>query len=189
MYSEPGRSAVLGGPKAPSLFIFKADRPFERGGDKAAFLRAHFTGCGWRVPPAVEGAGDVYMDELVRTRLKTFTRGRVALVGDAGYANTLGGFGTGLALMGAYVLAGELVRARKAGEDFGRALRAYDAAMLRPTEIARTGSGGQSFLAPPSWLRIYLRNLMFKSAWAARGMVWIADWLATEEGMPEYELE
>jgi 2-polyprenyl-6-methoxyphenol hydroxylase-like FAD-dependent oxidoreductase len=34
--------------------------------------------------------------------------GRVVLLGDAGYGNTLGGFGTGLAIVGAYVLAGEL---------------------------------------------------------------------------------
>ena len=37
-----------------------------------------------------------------------YTKGRVALVGDSAYGNTLGGFGTGLAVVGAYVIAGEL---------------------------------------------------------------------------------
>lgn len=207
MYSEPGRSAILGGQKAPSLFVFKADHTFERHTTSPLeFLKHHFKGCGWRVPAAIDaldGDDEVYMDELVRTRLTVFTHGRrVALVGDAGYANTLGGFGTGLALMGAYVLAGELVKilaeqqsdidqdgqGGSSGWDFAPALTAYDKVMSGPTEIARTGTGGPSFLAPPSWLRIWIRNAMFSSRWATAGMIWLADWLATDEAFPQYDM-
>ena len=41
--------------------------------------------------------------------MAAWTSGRVALVGDAGYcASPLSGMGTSLALVGAYLLAGEL---------------------------------------------------------------------------------
>lgn len=192
MYSEPGRTAVLGGQKAPSLFIFKGETAYDRHSTSPTeFLKHHFGGCGWRVPAALEGVGaEMYMDELVRTRLTSFTRGRVALVGDAGYANTLGGFGTGLALMGAYVLAGELTKVlAEESLDFAPALAAFDRIMRAPTEIARTGTGGPSFLAPPSWWRIWMRNAMFANRWTTAGMIWLADRFATEEGLPEYDME
>lgn len=57
-------------------------------------------------------APDFYLDAVAQTRMDHWTRGRVALVGDAGYCPTvLSGQGTSLALTGAYVLADELGRA------------------------------------------------------------------------------
>src|SRR5699024_8986599 len=137
-YNTPDRLALLGGQKAPQLFVFRAepsdydrhDVPSQR-----ALLESAFAGVGWRVPAALEAArdaADFYLDALSRTRMTTFTRGRVALVGDAGYANTLGGFGTGLALVGAYVLAGELVAARG---DHVNAFASHDAERPHPPRV------------------------------------------------------
>ena len=189
-YNTPGRLAVLGGQKAPSLFVFKADRPDYDRHDTASqvrFLESHLAGAGWRVDQMLEAcrqAADFYLDALARTRMSTFTRGRTALVGDAGYANTLGGFGTGLALIGAYVLAGELVAARG---DHVVAFDAYDRAMLKPTKIARAGNAGP-FLAPPTQRRIRLRDWSFANRPTTRAMAWMAEKFATDPTIPVYRL-
>ncbi|MFD4960927.1 FAD-dependent monooxygenase [Microbacterium sp. NPDC058389] len=188
-YNVPGRLALAGGQKAPNLFVFRGG-----GGDaydrrdidsQRGFLQDAFAGVGWRVPEMLAAAGaasDFYLDEITRTRMTTYTRGRVALVGDAGYANTLGGFGTGLAMMGAYVLAGELARAHG---DHGAAFAAYDARMRKPTKVARTGSAGP-FLAPPTQRRIRLRDRTFANPVMRRAMMWITDVFATDTSLPDY---
>jgi 2-polyprenyl-6-methoxyphenol hydroxylase-like FAD-dependent oxidoreductase len=68
-----------------------------------------------------------YFDSITQLRMDTWSRGRVTLVGDAGYCPgpAVGG-STSLAVVGAYVLAGELARA---GGDHERAFPAYERAM------------------------------------------------------------
>lgn len=68
-------------------------------------------GLGERARQALrEDARDFYFTRIVQIKLDTWHQGRVALVGDAGYApSPLTGQGTTLAILGAYVLAGELV--------------------------------------------------------------------------------
>lgn len=189
-YNEPGRLALLGGQKAPSLFVFRADRPdYDRRdvNSQRAFLASAYAGSGWRVPAAIAAgrdADDFYLDVLARTTMTSFTRGRVALVGDAGFANTLGGFGTGLALVGAYVLAGELVAARG---DHAAAFAAYDRRMRKPTKIARSGNVGP-FLAPPSARRIRTRDWTFSNPLMYRSMMWLTDVFATDDSIPDYRL-
>jgi 2-polyprenyl-6-methoxyphenol hydroxylase-like FAD-dependent oxidoreductase len=189
-YNEPGRLALLGGQKAPNMFVFRAEGPDYDRHDTAsqrAFLESAFAGAGWRVPAALaasRAASDLYLDALARTRMTSFTRGRTALIGDAGYANTLGGFGTGLALIGAYVLAGELVAA--AG-DHSAAFAAYDRRMRRPTKIARSGNAGP-FLAPPTLRRIRMRDWTFANPLMYRTMMWMTDTFATDDSIPEYRM-
>ena len=55
------------------------------------------------------GGDDFYFDSFAQVHMPAWSTGRVTLVGDAGYcASPLSGMGTSLALVGAYVLAGEL---------------------------------------------------------------------------------
>ena len=56
----------------------------------------------------LENADDLYLDSISTIVMETWTRGRVTLVGDAGYSPgpAVGG-GTSLAVVGAYVLASE----------------------------------------------------------------------------------
>lgn len=87
-------------------------------------LAERFTGAGWQsdaLVAAARQADDFYLDALAQVRMDTYSSGRVTLVGDAGYcASPLSGMGTSLALVGAYVLAGELGPAHDAGIDKGR---------------------------------------------------------------------
>ncbi|WP_225824107.1 FAD-dependent monooxygenase [Streptomyces naphthomycinicus] len=76
--------------------------------DKLASLRWE----GARLAEAAATAPDFYCDAMAQIRMDHWSRGRVALLGDAGYGpSPLSGQGTSLALVGAHVLAGCLARA------------------------------------------------------------------------------
>ncbi|AVH21234.1 FAD-dependent monooxygenase [Nocardia cyriacigeorgica] len=89
-------------------------------------------GGGWTAPAiaaAMSEADDFYFDELARIDMPSWIEGRVALLGDAGYCGSpLTGQGTAMALVGAYVLAGEIAAHR---DDPRRALENYQR-VLRP---------------------------------------------------------
>ncbi|MFF0965928.1 FAD-dependent monooxygenase [Streptomyces sp. NPDC003703] len=66
---------------------------------------------GARLSEAARQATDFYGDAMAQIRMAHWSRGRVALLGDAGYCpSPLSGQGTSLALTGAYVLADCLAR-------------------------------------------------------------------------------
>jgi 2-polyprenyl-6-methoxyphenol hydroxylase-like FAD-dependent oxidoreductase len=75
-------------------------------------LAERFAGAGWHCDELIDAAtraDDFYFDAFLQVHMDTWSSGRVTLCGDAGYcASPLSGMGTSLALVGAYVLAGEL---------------------------------------------------------------------------------
>lgn len=75
-------------------------------------LIERFAGAGWECDAllaAAQEADDFYFDSFAQVHMPTWFSGRVTLMGDAGYcASPLSGMGTSLALVGAYILAGEL---------------------------------------------------------------------------------
>ncbi|GAT09615.1 FAD-dependent monooxygenase [Mycolicibacterium novocastrense] len=75
-------------------------------------LAERFAGAGWECDAllaAADEADDFYFDSFAQIHMPSWSTGRVTLVGDAGYcASPLSGMGTSLALVGAYLLAGEL---------------------------------------------------------------------------------
>lgn len=109
-------------------------RGFERlpVGAQQDLLRHVFADAGWEAPRVLRelGAADEFYFELIgQVRAPRWSRGRVALVGDAGYcASPISGMGTSLALVGAYVLAGELAthaEHRAAFASYERVMRPY----------------------------------------------------------------
>ncbi|WP_029116985.1 FAD-dependent monooxygenase [Mycobacterium sp. URHB0044] len=75
-------------------------------------LADRFAAAGWHAGELVKAAAqadDFYFDAFLQVHMESWSRGRVTLCGDAGYcASPLSGMGTSLALVGAYVLGGEL---------------------------------------------------------------------------------
>ncbi len=102
-----------------------------------AFLRERFRDAGWQAPrvlAALDAADDVYFDVLRQVRMPRWSRGRVALPGDAAWCVTpLAGIGATLAITGARVLAGELARPG----DVPAAFTAYERAMRPMVEEAQ----------------------------------------------------
>jgi 2-polyprenyl-6-methoxyphenol hydroxylase-like FAD-dependent oxidoreductase len=96
-----------------------------------AWLAARFADAGWEIARILDGlasAEDFYFEAIGQVKMPRWTKGRVALVGDAGYcASPISGMGTSLALVGAYVLAGELARQA----DHEAAFAAYER-IMRP---------------------------------------------------------
>ena len=87
---------------------------------------------GWEIPrllPAMATAPHFWFGAVAKVRMPSWSAGRVALVGDAGYSpSPFSGQGTSLALVGAFVLAQEL---RRANGDHVRAFARYEE-RLRP---------------------------------------------------------
>ncbi|KAJ4422254.1 hypothetical protein N0V82_003114 [Gnomoniopsis sp. IMI 355080] len=86
-------------------------------GDMAAEKEAManiFQGAGWQSDEIVEAmkkSSDFYCERLGLVKLAPWSRGRVTLVGDAAHCPTvLSGMGTTSAMVGAYILAGEIER-------------------------------------------------------------------------------
>ncbi|MGN9843113.1 FAD-dependent monooxygenase [Nonomuraea sp. H19] len=188
MYNEPGRLVAVGGPKAGAFFVFASDRldydRYDAGQQKDILARA-YAGMGWQVPAIMERvrrAHDVYLDSISQVRIDRYAKGRVVLLGDSAYGNTLGGFGTGLAVVGAYVLAGELAAAagdhQVAFAEYERQLRGY-------AKIAKNGNAGP-FLAPATPARIRMRNWIFKYRFLLTLMMKMADKFATDIDLKNY---
>ncbi|MGE0219307.1 FAD-dependent monooxygenase [Mycolicibacterium sp.] len=97
--------------------------------EQRQILIERFAGAGWQCDAllaAAQEADDFYFDALCQVRMPSWSTGRVTLIGDAGYcASPLSGMGTSLALVGAYVLAGEL----GATADLSAALARYETVM------------------------------------------------------------
>lgn len=162
-YNEPGRMAGLGGSKAPAFFVFASDKLPDVRDDvdaqKRQMIRA-YSGGRWRLPELlaqIPSATEFYMDSISRVTTDRYATGRVALVGDSAYGNALGGFGTGLAIVGAYVLAGELSRA---GEDYPTAFANYESKFRGYASVSRKVNAGR-LLAPRSRMGIVGRNVLF----------------------------
>ncbi|MEV5888454.1 FAD-dependent monooxygenase [Nonomuraea fuscirosea] len=188
MYNEPGRMVTVGGTKATAFFVFASD-PLEYdrydAEQQKAILARRYEGMGWRTPEvmkAVSAAEDVYLDSLSQVRIDRYRAGRVALLGDAAYGNTLGGFGTGLAMVGAYVLAGELAAANG---DHRAAFAEYERQMRPYAKIAENGNAGP-FLAPGGGARMLLRNWTFKSKFLLGLMMKVTDKYATQIELKSY---
>jgi 2-polyprenyl-6-methoxyphenol hydroxylase-like FAD-dependent oxidoreductase len=150
-YSELGRIAAIWSSRgdanakacfgfaAPTLQIGLHDRC-----EQQQALKTVYEGLGWEVPRLMElmpTASDWYFDKAAQINMPRWSQGRVVLVGDAAYcASPMSGQGTSLALIGAYVLAGEL--AATSG-DCLRAFAEYENAM-RPFVEANQALGLRS---------------------------------------------
>lgn len=78
-------------------------------------LREQMAGFGWeteRILTHLDASPDFYLDQVAQVVMDRWYDGRVGLLGDAAFcASPMSGAGTGMALVGAYLLAGELAAA------------------------------------------------------------------------------
>lgn len=129
--------------------------------EQRAVLQAKLAGAGWeaaRLSQAIDETTDVYFDKAGQIIAPRWSAGRVALVGDAAYCpSPLTGKGTTLALVGAYVLAGELARHAQPEEAFA----AYEK-QLRPyvNQVQQLPPGVPGLAYPTSPLGVSVVNTL-----------------------------
>ncbi|SDS32269.1 FAD-dependent monooxygenase [Microlunatus soli] len=188
MYNEPGRMLAIGGPKASAFFVFGSpELTYDRydGEQMKQIVSAAYEGGGWRTDEVLRrlpDAGEFTLDSISRVAVDRYARGRIVLLGDAAYGNTLGGFGTGLAIVGGYVLAGEL---EAADGDHHTAFDRYEKIFRPYAKISKSGNAGP-FMAPPTDAAIRRRNLTFRSGLLLKAMLKITDLFATRIKLPDY---
>ena len=167
-YFEPDRVAMVYTADhlddARAVFIFKPRQPLDYDHRNVARqkdqLRGVFGGMSAQVDrwlEEVEHTPTFYFDAITQLELTSWSRGRVTLVGDAGYCPgpAVGG-STSLAVYGAYVLAGEIA---KAGGDPAVAFAGYEATMA------------PSVLGSRSLARVNAKTLVPGSRWGVRALV------------------
>jgi 2-polyprenyl-6-methoxyphenol hydroxylase-like FAD-dependent oxidoreductase len=117
--------------------------------DQITILRRTFAGIGGAAPRVLaelDKGAPMYFSAVGQFRNNVWTKGRIALLGDAACCNaTFGGVGTSLALIGAYILAGELAGA----SDIGSALARYQLLMRPFIDAAPPVRAGMLRLANP----------------------------------------
>lgn len=115
-----------------------------------------------RILSALQTGDDIYHDRIYQIAPKQVVRGRIALLGDAGYCPTFfAGNGSGLATVGAYCLA-ECLRAT---DDDLAALEAYQARIVPfAAEYQRNAKRLRDNVFTHSPWRIALRRLVLRYA-------------------------
>jgi 2-polyprenyl-6-methoxyphenol hydroxylase-like FAD-dependent oxidoreductase len=165
-YLAPGKLAAVypvrqtGAARAGFLFRRTEELVFDHRdlAQQRRLLREAYADDGWEVPrllAELDGADDFYFDSISQIIMQTWSSGRVTLVGDAGYSPgpAVGG-GTSVAVVGAYVLAGEL---RKAGGEHTTAFPAYEDQMREFVLRSRTiGPTSMKTLIPRTRLQVWL---------------------------------
>jgi 2-polyprenyl-6-methoxyphenol hydroxylase-like FAD-dependent oxidoreductase len=110
-HRDPAKASAFVAFASPRIDYDRHDLDQQRG-----VIREVFAGLGWQVPrllAALDEAPDLYcyFDSISRVDVWPWSRGRIALVGDAASGATIGGMGTGTAIVAAYAQAGALAAA------------------------------------------------------------------------------
>jgi 2-polyprenyl-6-methoxyphenol hydroxylase-like FAD-dependent oxidoreductase len=154
-----------------------------------AILRRAYGDAGWECPAildAMDGCDDLYFDRVSQIRMERWSHRRVALVGDAGFCpSLLAGEGAGLAMAGAYILAGEL---RAANGDHEMAFEKYQACFkpfVDRKQAAATRFGG--WFAPRSRFGIRVRDMTTRLFTIPLVGDWMAQrFIADRLNLPDY---
>jgi 2-polyprenyl-6-methoxyphenol hydroxylase-like FAD-dependent oxidoreductase len=171
IYSKPGRMLgrfALQKDRTLFLFVFTETRhlsPLVDLSARKAILRERFNDGTWECPRILgelEHTNELYFDRVSQIKMDRWSKGRVALVGDAAFCVSLmAGQGSALAMTAAYVLAGELAKA-KGNHD--QAFNEYQ--NLLQTFINSKQRGAERFanaFAPTTQWGLFLRNLVIRT--------------------------
>lgn len=167
MHAEVGFQAIrlsFRGDATLCLFSLRHDGevPTERA-DQEALLRTELAGKGWEVPlmlEAMDRAKNFYFDSVSQILMPSWSRGRIALVGDAGACPSfLAGQGSALAMIEAYTLAAELA----ATDDYAQAFARYHDRLAKLVRSKQDGaqSLGVAF-APKNRFQLFVRNSILR---------------------------
>lgn len=167
MFNVPGKCVGLNAYKNKTdiMLAFASDEaiPYDHrdAAQQRRIIAERFAGLGWRTEElldAMRDADNFYFDKLCQVRMPSWSKGRVVLVGDAGYcASPAAGKGGSLALDGAAALADALA---KHPDDFARAFAEYESGLRPYIEEVHAGAVqfGLEHLCPRTEEAIRARN-------------------------------
>jgi 2-polyprenyl-6-methoxyphenol hydroxylase-like FAD-dependent oxidoreductase len=180
MYGQPGRMVgrfTLRDDRTLFLFVFAA------GGDSLPstldeqkdMLRRKYAAGKWECPSILtelDRATELYLDRVSQIRMKNWSKGRIALIGDAAFCvSLLAGQGSALTMISAYVLAGELAAA---GGQYRQAFESYEARLRAFIETKQRGAERfAGAFAPKTRWGLYFRNQVIR-AFAIPGLARLA---------------
>jgi len=170
MYNVPGKVVMLNAynNKTDIIFCFYSEKEisysFRDQEEQRGIILQQFSGEGWRTRELLEELSrcrDFYFDKMCQVRMPSWTKGRVALVGDAGYcASPAAGMGGSLAIVGATALADAF---QKHHGNFETAFQEYNVS-LRPfveDVQAQAVNFGLEMFVPRSEEALQRRNAHF----------------------------
>jgi 2-polyprenyl-6-methoxyphenol hydroxylase-like FAD-dependent oxidoreductase len=180
IHGQPGRMIgrfTLREDRSLFLLVFAAEegvQPATLDAQKATLRKLYGRG-GWEcteVLTELDRTDELYFDRVSQIRMPSWSRGRVALIGDAAFCvSLLAGQGSALAMISAYVLAGELASAHGRHQE---AFASYDARLRK--YIDKKQRGAERFagaFAPKTAAGMFLRNLVIR-AFAIPGLAKLA---------------
>src|SRR5215469_2588577 len=171
IYNQPSRMLgrfALHDDRTLFLFVFAFDSPGAdlNTAEQKAILREQFGDGSWECPRVLselDRTENLYFDRVSQIRMERWSRGRVALVGDAAFCVSLmAGQGSALAITAAYVMAGELIKVSGRHEV---AFRNYEA-FLRGY-IGSKQKGAERFssaFAPRTRWGLFMRNQLINAS-------------------------
>ena len=167
MLSVPGRQVgfyPLRGGRVASFFVHCA-RSMTLPHNKVAELRRVYSDLGWLINEALDAAEQlpsIYYDQVAQIDMSHWTKGRVALIGDASMAvSLLAGQGASMGMASAYILAEELRRQTSVEQ----ALQRYEKRLKTPIkQKQREGRQTANWIVPPTRFHIFVRNTLMSLA-------------------------
>lgn len=159
---------TFGDGRIAAFFVFtapeKLDYDHHDTGKQKQILKDVFAQAGWKCPELLAGidtTADFYFDPISQIKMDRWSKGRISLVGDAcDCPSLLSGKGSTLAMVGAYILAGEL---KQAGGNHKTAFAAYEN-IFRPfiDKKQKSAQAFAKFFVPKTNFGIWARNQAFK---------------------------
>ncbi len=195
-HTKPGRQVsrvALRNDRSLFLFVFSKEalegQPLHQLCEKTT-LRKIYGDMGWEaaaILSRMDEVSDIYFDRVSQIRMPRWTKGRVALVGDAAACvSLLAGEGTGLAMTEAYVLAGEL---HKAAGDHPAALKGYERRLQ--TYVREKQDNALKFaglFAPDTWFSLFVRDIALNlTSVPFLGRHLLSRSFSSDIELPEYE--
>ena len=165
------------------------DEAMSKGTDATKkMLHEYFENAGWQSERVLEGldsADDFYMSQAATVRLSKWHNGRGVVIGDAAHATF--GVGTSLAIEGAYLLAGELSKARDSSE-VPQALEEFEKVfrpLYTPQEDLPPFFPQVAF--PQSGFRLWMRDSMLSFVSKTKAYKLLPADGATKFKLPDYD--
>lgn len=167
-YGEPGRQIwriTLGEDRTVFLLVFAEANALAVAVHEPSRLKSilaqRYAGGGWETADmlrALEAAPDLYFDRVSQIVMPQWSKGRIALIGDAcACPSLLAGEGSAMAMAEAYTLAGEL---HASGGDHATAFQAYERRLRAYVERKQKGARGfAASFVPRTAAGLWLRNL------------------------------